>query len=353
MKILLVAPPWLPVPPFAYGGVEWVVGGLADGLVDAGHDVTLVASGGSHTKAQLECVFPEPPFEQLGDVRIETIQALSAYQKREHFDIIHDHTSAVGPALASLGTGPPVVHTLHNPWNDEQASLIQLTAPPVHLVAISHDQAARAPEGTPIAAVIHNGIPVDRYPFSSDKEDYLLFVGRAHPEKGPNLAIEIAQRLGRPLIMAIKINQADEFEYWANVLQPLVRSAGVPIEVARNPEHEQKADLMRKAAVLVVPIQWAEPFGLVMPEANACGTPVVAFAAGAAPEVIAHGKTGFVVPPGDIDAFCVAVEKTTELAALECRAHVAAWFGVERMVAEYLGLFEELAAVARRVEVSL
>ena len=340
-----MAPPWLSVPPKGYGGIEWVVSGLADGLVDAGHDVTLLASGGSKTRAQLETVFDEPPFERMGDTRIETIQALTAYRRRRDYDLIHDHTAAVGPALAALTGDPPVVHTLHLPWLDEQIQLARLIAPPVRLVAISHDLAARAPDDIPISAVVHNGVPVDRYPFTADKDDYLLFVGRANREKGPEVAVEIARRLGRPLVMAIKVNERHEREYWQEVLQPLIVSSRAGIEVVSNPNHERKADLMAKAAAVVVPLQWAEPFGLVMPEANACGTPVVAFGMGAAPEIIAHGKTGFVVPPGDLDAFCAAVDRVGDLVPLDCRAHVMEWFSVQRMVAEYERVFEAVSTI--------
>ncbi len=346
MRILLVAPPWLPVPPPAYGGIEWVVSGLAEGLTDAGHDVTLLASGGSKTQATLETVFDSPPFEQLGDSRIETIQALTAYRRRRDYDLIHDHTAAVGPALASLTEGPPVVHTLHLPWGKDQIRLARLIAPPVRLVAISHDQAAHAPDDIPITAVVHNGIPIDRYPFRADKEDYLLFVGRANPEKGPRMAIEISRLLGRPLIMAMKINERYEHEHWQDVLQPLIASDPAGIEVVPNPDHERKAALMAGAAAVVMPIQWAEPFGLVMPEANACGTPVVAFDVGAASEVVAHGRTGFVVPADDLEAFCTAVERTKDLAPGDCRRHVVERFSTPRMVADYERVFESVSAAA-------
>lgn len=348
MRILQVAPPWLTVPPLRYGGIEWIVSGLADGLVDAGHEVTLLASGGSKTRAQLETVFHEPPFEQLGDARIEAIQALTAYRRRGDYDLIHDHTAAVGPALGALTVGPPVVHTLHLAWLDEQIRLARLIAPPVRLVAISHDQAARAPDDVPISAVVHNGVPVDRYPFTTDKDDYLLFVGRANRDKGPEVAIEIARRLGRPLVMAIKTNERDERRYWHEVLQPLIASGPAGIEVVPNPNHERKAGLMARAAAVVLPIQWAEPFGMVMPEANACGTPVVAFDMGAAREVIAQGKTGFVVPPGDVDAFCAAVDQTKELLSIDCRTHVVERFSAERMVADYERVYEAVSTIDLR-----
>jgi glycosyltransferase involved in cell wall biosynthesis len=348
VRILQVAPPWLTVPPARYGGIEWVVSGLANGLVDAGHEVTLLASGGSRTRAQLETVFDEPPFEQLGDARIETIQALTAYRRRNDYDLIHDHTAAVGPALGALTVGPPVVHTLHLAWSDEQIRLARLVAPPVRLVAISHDQAGRAPDDIPISAVVHNGVPVDRYPFTTDKDDYLLFVGRANREKGPEVAIEVARRLGRPLVMAMKTNERGEREYWQEVLQPLIAEDPADIEVVPNPNHERKADLMARAAVVVLPIQWAEPFGMVMPEANACGTPVVAFDMGAAGEVIADGTTGFVVPPGDVDAFCAAVDQSKELLPIDCRTHVVERFSVQRMVAAYEQVYEAVSTIDLR-----
>ncbi len=351
MRILQLAPPWLSVPPSAYGGIEWVVSGLTDGLVDAGHDVTLFASGGSQTRAQLETVFDEPPFEQLGDARIESIQALAAYRDRWDYDLIHDHTAAVGPALAALIDGPPVIHTLHLPWLDEQIRLARLIAPPVRLVAISNNQASRAPNDIPISAVVHNGVPVDRYPFATDKDDYLLFVGRANRDKGPEVAIEVARRLRRRLIMAIKVNERSELKYWREVLQPLI--ASVPgIEVVQNPNHETKSNLMARAAVVVVPIQWEEPFGMVMPEANACGTPVVAYGMGSAPEVIAHGKTGFVVPPGDLDAFSAAVDRTKELLPSDCRRHVVEGFSVERMVADYERVYEAASTIDLRTPIA-
>jgi glycosyltransferase involved in cell wall biosynthesis len=348
VRILLVAPPWLSVPPLRYGGIEWVVSGLADGLTDAGHEVTLVASGGSVTRAQLDVVFSEPPFEQLGDARIETIQALAAYRCRDDFDIIHDHTAAVGPALGAVAVGPPVVHTLHHAWLDEQIRLARLIAPPVRLVAISHDQAARSPDDVPITAVVHNGVPVDRYPFTTDKDDYLLFVGRANRDKGPEVAIEVARRLGRPLVMAMKTNEPPERAYWREVLQPMIATDPTQINLVPNPNHERKVALMARAAAVVVPIQWAEPCGLVMPEANACGTPVVAFDMGAAREVIAHGKTGFVVPPGDLDAFCGAVEQTKDLLPDDCRTHVVERFSVQRMVADYERVYEAVSTIDLR-----
>lgn len=353
VRILLVTPPWLLVPPVAYGGIEWVVSGLADGLVAAGHDVTLVAPGGSSTRARLEAIFDEPMFEQLGDARIETVQALSAYRLRREYDVIHDHTAAVGPALATLIDGPPVINTLHRVWDDLQVALARLISPPVRLVAISHDQARRAPQDISITAVVHNGIPIERYPYIAEKGDYLLWVGRASPDKGLETAIDVARRVGRRLVVAIKVNERDEHVYWEEVLDPLIKSSPISIDVFFNPEHERKAELMGGAAVLVMPIQWAEPFGLVIPEANACGTPVIAFAVGAAPEVIDDGTTGFLVPPGDVDGFCEAIDRAADISPHVCRKHVIGLFSAQRMVSDYERVYEALATVDLRTQITV
>ncbi len=333
MKILQLAPPWVEVPPVGYGGIEWIVAALADGLSDAGHEVTLLASGGSRTNARLQTVFDAPPFPMLGDARIEAIHALTGYLDRHSYDLIHDHTAAVGPVLAAVADGPPVVHTLHRPWDLWLEWWARKVAPPVHLVAISHDQARSTPTGIPITAVVHNGVPIDLYPYQERKEDYLLFVGRAHHDKGPEVAIEVARKLGRKLILAIKVNEQAEHDYWDQVLAPLLGQNDV--EVYTDVRHKQKVDLMSHAAAVLLPLQWSEPFGLVMAEANACGTPAIAFARGAAPEIIEDGVTGYVVPPDDVGALCAAVEQVGDIDPAACRSRVEQHFSSERMVVAY------------------
>jgi glycosyltransferase involved in cell wall biosynthesis len=340
MRILQLAPPWLAVPPAGYGGTEWVVSALADGLVAAGHDVTLLASGGSRTTARLQTVFEDPPFDRLGDPWVETMQALAGYRDRRTYDVIHDHTGTAGPALASVVEGTPTVHTLHRPWTDSQRLLAQAVSPPVHLVAISHDQSQDAPPGVSVAGVVHNGVLLARYSLVEKKQNFLLFVGRAHPEKGPQVAVEVARRLGRPLVMAIKVNEPIEKAYWDEVLEPLCRE--LDVEVHFEPGHKEKVDLMGHAAALLAPIQWREPFGMVIPEANACGTPVVAFARGAAPELIVHGQTGFLVPPGDVDGFCAATDRVGDIEPARCRSHVGEYFSAEKMVAGYEEIYQSV-----------
>lgn len=351
MRILQVAPPWFAVPPASYGGIEWIVALLADGLTDAGNDVTLLASGGSQTRATLRSVYDVAPSASLGDPNVELVHVLAAHLARTDHDIIHDHTAigtAVGAAVhaaavRSSAGATPIVHTLHGPWTEAAANLYELLGEHVSLVAISHDQAARAPSDVQIAAVVHNGLRLQEYPAGRGDGGHLAWVGRASPEKGPLVAIEAAQRLGLPLRMAIKVNEADERAYWDQAISPRLEDAA-DIDVIIGADHRQKVELLGGAMVALVPIQWPEPFGLVMIEANACATPVVANACGAAPEIIRDGVSGFLVEPGDIDGFCEAVESASRLPRSPCRTHVVDNFSAEQMVDGYLRVYDEVLA---------
>lgn len=338
MRILQLAPPWFQVPPPWYGGTERIVSLLADGLTESGHEVTLLASGDSDTSARLERVYRQPQSTKLGDAVVEAAHTLHGYLMRNSYDIVHDHTGVVGPALGAVIDGPPVIHTLHRAWTPDRIRLFQQIAPFVQLVAVSHDQALRTPADIRIAAVVHNAVPIDEYPLVEEKQDYLAFVGRASPEKGPTIAAEVARRLGKPLVMAIKINQEEEVRYWEEVVKPSLE--GVDAEVLTGPD--DIAHVLGHAAVVLFPIQWPEPFGLVPAEANSCGTPVVAFSVGAIPEVIADGRSGILVAPGEIDAFCEAVEEARILDPVECRRHVVEHFSPARLVADYARLYKEV-----------
>lgn len=343
MRILQIAPPWFTVPPTGYGGTEQVVSLLSEGLVDRGHDVVLLASRGSRTRGQLWSPYEQAPTARLGDGTVELPHVLAGYRRRDEFDVIHDHT-AIGAGVATVTDGPPVVHTVHGPWTPEAAALYGDAGDDVHLVAISQDHAERRPAGVDLAAVIHNGIDLAHYPFVDVKGDHLAFVGRASHEKGPELAIEVARRLGRRLIMAIKVNEADEHGYFETVVAPRLRDADVEVV---EPGRWCAAAIMGSAAAVLFPIQWPEPFGLVPLEANACGTPVVAFAHGAVPEVLADGVTGHLVAPGDLDAFCAAVERCGELDPAACRRNAAERFSAERAVTAYEALYERVVRAGR------
>ena len=336
MRIAQIAPPWFAVPPARYGGIEWVVALLADGLADRGHDVTLYASGGSITRAKLVTVFDDPPGGvHIGESYYDVLHAATAYANADEFDLIHDHSGLIGPAIGSH-VAAPVVHTLHGPFTEDAKRIYTLLSGRIHYVAISEAQRAFCPDLS-YAGTVHNGIDLDRYPFRSEKEDFLLFLGRINPEKGPHLAVDVAHRTGRKLVMAVKMAEPPEQKYWRDHVEPLLDGSE---EILGEITVEEKADLLARAAAVLFPIQWPEPFGLVMTEAMATGTPVIAFPYGAAPEVIVDGETGFLVD--SVDEMCEAVNRADEIKAETCRAHVETHFSDDAMVEGYLEAFERV-----------
>lgn len=348
MRVLQIAPPWFEVPPSRYGGTELVVTGLTEELVRRGHDVTLLASGGSRTCGRLVTGFDVPPTELLGDPFVELTQA-TTIDDLTGFDLVHDHT-VFGAVVADARATTPVVLTLHGPLTERTVPLLRRIGRRVGLVGISHDQVRRHLD-VPIASVVHNGIDLSTYGRGSDpRGDDLLFLGRASPDKGPDLAIEVARRCGRHLTMAIKVNEPDERTYWNEVLRH--RCAAWGVDVVLDADHATKVALLRRAHALLVPIRWAEPFGLVMAEAAACGTPAVAFARGAAPEIILDGITGRLVEPeAGVEGLVAAVAEVGDVDPQRCLDHVARRFSVEAMTDRYLAVYERAngSAASRRL----
>jgi glycosyltransferase involved in cell wall biosynthesis len=342
MRIALIAPPWYAVPPSGYGGIEWVVALLADGLTDRGHDVTLFAPPGSRTKARLVSPLGErlPP-DSIGNPWYEASHAMSAYEGSERFDILHDHTGPVGVSIGAL-IESPIVHTLHGPFTPQALMLYSRIARHLWFVAISESQRSMGPPDLRWAGVVYNGIPIDNYPYREDKEDFLFFLGRADEEKAPHLAIEAARRAGRQLVMCVTTKNEREQRYWAEQVEPLL---GDDVEVHGECDQEQKADLLGRAAALLFPIQWAEPFGLVMIEAMACGTPVVAWRNGSVPEVIDDGVMGFVVD--SMDGMVQAIGRVGELDPRAARAHVEERFSAAAMVTGYERAYERILDAER------
>ena len=339
MRIALVAPPWYAIPPEGYGGIEWVVALLADGLTDRGHDVTLYAPPGSQTKARLVSPLPQAPSpETVGNPWWEASHALDAYDEVEGFDLLHDHMGPVGVAIGALSAAQ-TVHTLHGPFVEETSMLYRRVARHHWFVAISERQRSQAPPGLRWAGVVYNGIPVDRYPYRQDKDDYLLFMGRVDDEKAPDLAVEAANRAGRRLVMCVTTKNERERRYWAEKVEPLLSDR---VDVRGECGHEEKAELLAGAAALLFPVQWEEPFGLVMPEAMACGTPVVAWRNGAVPEVVEDGVTGFVVD--SMDDFVRAIDRVGELDPRACRDVVERRFSGDAMVEGYLEAYRRALA---------
>jgi glycosyltransferase involved in cell wall biosynthesis len=336
MRIAVVAPVWFPVPPTGYGGIELVVSLLADGLVESGHDVTLFASGGSVTKANLISPMPEPPDpRELGNAWYDGYHALTSYMQMDGFDVVHDHAGIVGPICGAMLNGsPPVVHTLHGPWTPQTRLFYSKAGRHVHLVAISDAQRADNTE-IPYIGTVHNGIDLSSYPFQEKKDDVLVYIGRANPDKGPNEAINIARRAGLPLQMLLKASEQPEREYFEHEIEPLLAS---DIELHENVSHEKKVDMLGRACAMIFPIRWPEPFGLVMVEAMACGTPVVTTNWGAAPEVVDDGITGF-RRDGD-DDLVAAIGAARRLDPAACRRRVDELFSAQAMVRGYEAVYE-------------
>jgi glycosyltransferase involved in cell wall biosynthesis len=337
----MIAPPWTPIPPLLYGGIELVVDQLARGLQSAGHDVTLFATGDSTCPVPTRWVLPDAEGQRIGMAVPEIRHVIHAYEAVGDCDVVHDHT-VMGPFYAERFPHLPVATTIHGPFNEELTDLYRVTADRVPLIAISHAQRRAAPD-IPIARVIHHGVDASVFPFgdgAGDKDGpYVLFLGRMAADKGAHRAIEIARKAGIRILLAAKMREAWEMAYFAEMVEPLL---GDDAHYLGEVSHERKLELLAGASALVFPIRWNEPFGMVMIEAMACGTPVLAFPEGAAPEVVDDGRTGFLC--GDEAAMVDAITRLPELDRSECRAAVEGYFSTERMVADHIELFESMLA---------
>jgi glycosyltransferase involved in cell wall biosynthesis len=338
VRIAEIAPVWVPVPPPAYGGIELVVSLLADGLTERGHDVTLFAAPGSHSKARIVTPVEQPRdlVDSGTDVTDEIVHALPAYQAEDEFDVIHDH-SGLGVALAGARKGgPPVVHTLHGPWTDSSRRFFSAVSPPVHLIAISEAQKSGYPE-LPYVGVVHNGVDVEAFPWGKDKEDYVVFLGRCNAEKGIGVAVEVARRAGVPMVLMVKRSEPHEIEHWEREVEPrLTGDEDIRFDVG----HDEKVDVLSRARATLMPMQWPEPFGLVMIESMACGTPVIATPCGAAPEIIVDGKTGIFAQ--EVDEMVQALDRVDDLDPADCREQVVENFSAEAMVTKTEQVLEKV-----------
>lgn len=335
MRIAVVAPPWTPVPPTLYGGIELVVDRLAVGFQQAGHDVLLFTTGDSTCPVPRAHVLAEAEHNRIGMAVPELRHVLAAYDAVRGYDVVHDH-SVMGPVHAMSQPDLKVVTTIHGPFNEELTDLYGRMAARVPVIGISHAQHRAAPH-VPIARVIHHGLDAAAFPVGEGTGGYLLFLGRMAADKGAHRAIEVALKAGMPLVMAAKMREPWEFEYFDVHVRPYLSD---DIQYLGEVPHEEKLDLLADARCLLFPIRWNEPFGMVMLEAMACGTPVLAFPEGAAPEVVDHGRTGFLCE--DEEDMAAAVGRVGELRRDDCRAAVEGYFSADRMVREHLELFEEL-----------
>lgn len=333
LQIGVVAPPWFTTPPTGYGGIERVVALLAEGLHKRGHEVTLFAPGGSQSDLLSETL-PRPMPEYLGSVAVETANAVTAYRDWRRFDIIHDHTIAGLAAAAMLPT--PVVHTVHGVCAPDAALLYEAVGRAVELVAISGHQQTTLPKAVR-STVIYNAIDVESVRWSPEPGSYLLFVGRAAPEKGPLEAIEIARRAGLPLRVLLKVNEEPEREYFDHI-RASVEGPGVEFELQASEATKQEA--FAGALGTLFPVSWDEPFGLVMIESMAAGTPVIAFPRGAVPEVIAEGVSGFV--RSNVEDAVRAVPALSSVDRAACREYVRTKFDASIAVEAHERLYRSL-----------
>lgn len=337
MRIGLIAPPWVPVPPVSYGGTEVVVDNLARGLAALGHDVVLFTVGDSTCPVEREYLYPEA-VAPMGTSVEEAAHVFAAYDTLSDVDLIHDHT-VLGPLLGALAApnGPPVVSTHHGVFTPENRRIFTEIARHASVTAISHSQAAMA--DLPIAAVIHHGIDLDLYQPGTGSGGHLAFIGRMSPDKGVDRAVRLARRGGRRLVLITKIREETEHDYFKNVVEPMLDADD---ELLVEPEPAVRIEMLGRAAALLNPIVWPEPFGLVMAEALAMGTPVLAFPYGAAPEIVDDGRTGFLCR--DDEQMVAAIGRLSSIDRAACRAAAEERFSLPRMARDYADLYARIIA---------
>ena len=336
LGVALVAPPGFEAPPAGYGGIEALCAELARGLTDRGHAVTLVGAGRALTPAAFLATYAVPPSDRLGQPLPELIHAARTARLLEdhEVDVVHDHSLA-GPLLAR-GRAVPTVVIAHGPPAGELGAYYRALGASVALVAISDAQRRAAPD-LPWAATVHNAVAVEQFPYRADKDDYVLFLGRMSPEKGADLAIAAARAAGRPLVLAAKCSEPGERAWFETVVRPQL---GPGVEWVGEADETTNKELLARAGCLLLPIRWEEPFGLVMVEAMACGTPVVALRRGAVPEVVADGVTGIVCDhPAELPQ---AIGRAGELRPASCRRRVRQRFDISVLAAGYERVYRQL-----------
>lgn len=346
----MLAPIEEQVPPKKYGGTELVVYNLVEGLIRKGHDVTLFASGDSTTSAKLVSFFDkairtDPRFEndqRINDSckQISLGKSIDYINKEGNFEIVHNHITWRPLPFVNL-IKSKFVSTMHGPMTFEYDKIVYQTFRHIPYVSISDNQRKPLPELN-WAATVYNGIDVSKFDYSYEKGKYLAFLGRFSPEKAPHLAIKVAKKLGIPLKMGAKIDllNKDFHKYYKEKIEPEID--GKLIQYLGELGHKEKNDLLKNALATLIPIQWEEPFGLVMPESNACGTPVVAFRRGSVPELIKDDVNGFVIEDGDVDGMVEAVKKCPSLDRKAVRQVVIDNFSKEKMVEGYEKVYKNI-----------
>ena len=340
LQIALVAPPFYEIPPSGYGGIESVVALLADGLVDRGHEVTLIAAGDPGTKAMTLLTFDDPQWPRLGRPEPELLHAARVAGLLADLapDVVHDH-SAIGPAFSRDRAWPTVV-TSHGPATGDWGDYLAAAGEGMYLVAISQAQVDMAPR-LPWRRVVHNALDVAGIPCQQDKGDHLVWLGRMSPDKAAHVAIDLARQAGRRILLAGKVSEPDEKDYFDREVRPRL---GDDAEFVDEVAGDDKYAFLGGAAGFLFPLEWEEPFGMVLIEAMACGTPVLSLSRGAVPEVVVDGRTGFV--RREAAELVPLVDRLGEIDPSACRAHVEESFAPERMVSGYEEAYRDRLAGA-------
>jgi len=345
LRIAQVAPLYERVPPARYGGTERVVAFLADELVRRGHEVTVFASGDSSTRANL--IAPTPTALRLDPGATDSlsphvIELAQVFQRAGDFDVIHCHVDYLAFPFGRF-VETPTLHTLHGRLDLPFLAPIFRYFRDVAVVSISDAQRAPLQHlDVAWAGTVYHGLPLEAYPFSAAGGRYLAFLGRICPEKGPDVAIEVAKRAGLPLKIAAKVDAVDR-AYFEQTIRPLLDHP--LIEFIGEIVDEDKVRFLGDALAVLFPIDWPEPFGLVMIEALACGTPVIARERGSVPEILVHGRTGFVADT--LDELVNAVKRIDILDRAACRRHVETRFTATRMGDDYEEIYRRLLAATR------
>ncbi|MGK5742568.1 glycosyltransferase family 4 protein [Micromonospora sp. URMC 103] len=342
----MVVPPWLSVPPPGYGGLEQVVAGLVDALTQRGHAVTLFGAGEHHgTTAQaFVSTEAELQYRRLGESLPELAHLARVRRLIDaaDFDVVHDHTT-IGPLVAGR-RAVPTVATVHGNPVGEYGDVLSDTDRGVGLVAVSHAQRGLNP-ALPWVGTVHNALEVRDLPHkSAPASGPVLWLARFSPDKGPDIAIRACRAAGLPLLLAGKCNEPAERRYYDEVVKPML---GGDVEVVLNGDRQAAVRMLLDARCLIMPIQWEEPFGMVMLEAMATGTPVVALGRGAAPELVRSGVTGLICD--DVEQLPAALREVGRLDPGDCVAHVAANYSTARMAQGYEQVYRRAAGSAHEV----
>jgi glycosyltransferase involved in cell wall biosynthesis len=341
-RIALIVSPWYPVPPPGYGGIELMAYNLGRELASRGHQVTVLGQEGSRGPFECLALAPQDWTKYLGtldQLPRENLFLYRAYEtvRRRAFDIVHDNSGLTGILVASQARlEAPVVATLHGALTEGEGAFLASVARQVHLVAISRAQQAMV-AGVEWHGMVHNAIDPAAYTRITnpgEKENYVVSLARITPDKGQHLAIEVAEKLNVPLVLAGKIDN-HAVRYFEEKIRPHLNGH---VTWRENVQGKEKAELLAHAKALLFPIQWQEPFGLAMVEAMVSGTPVIAMSHGAAPELVEPGVTGFLAD--DVDGMVEAFQHLDEIDLERCAEEAVRRFGPERMADGYLAVYE-------------